>query len=140
MRIGDLSQRTGVPAHLLRYYEAQGLLSPSRSSNGYRDYSDEAAITVAQIRGLLDAGLSSEDIRLLLPCASGAVPDLEPCPELLATLRGRIRSLDKRIEALTHSRHALHRYLDAADAHARTPGNGTSHGTARTQPGTATEP
>ncbi|MCP9982415.1 MerR family DNA-binding transcriptional regulator [Actinomadura madurae] len=30
MRIGELSHRTGVKAHQLRYYEAQGLLDAGR--------------------------------------------------------------------------------------------------------------
>ncbi|RRO20544.1 MerR family transcriptional regulator [Saccharopolyspora rhizosphaerae] len=115
MRIGDLSRRTGVAAHLLRYYEAQGLLEPTRGANGYRDYSDDAVLTVVQIRKLLAAGLSTAEIKLLLPCASGATPDLHPCPELLATLRTRLRGLDERIDALTHSRQTLRAYLDAVD-------------------------
>lgn len=121
MRIGELSQRTGVGAHLLRYYETQGLLAPARSANGYREYSDDAVVTVAQIRGLLEAGLSTEDIAGLLPCATGGTPDLEPCSELLATLRARLHGLDERIDTLAHSRHALRRYLDAtAPAHSLT--------------------
>ena len=36
MRIGELARRTGVGAHLLRYYEAQELIAPSRGANGYR--------------------------------------------------------------------------------------------------------
>ncbi|WP_435831172.1 MerR family DNA-binding transcriptional regulator [Nocardia salmonicida] len=36
MRIGELSTRTGVNTHQLRYYEAQGLMSAHRSPNGYR--------------------------------------------------------------------------------------------------------
>ncbi len=115
VRIGELSQRTGIGAHLLRYYEAQGLLEPARSANGYREYTDDAVVTVAQIRGLLEAGLSTEDIGLLLPCAAGAAPNLEPCPELLATLRARLHGLEERIDSLAHSRQALRRYLDATD-------------------------
>ena len=115
MLIGELSRRTGVGAHLLRYYEAQGLLEPGRGANGYRDYTDDAVLTVTQIRGLLEAGLSTEDIAFLLPCATGAVPDLEPCDELLGFLRARLQGLDERIDTLTHSRQALDGYLNATE-------------------------
>lgn len=115
MLIGDLSRRTGVGAHLLRYYESQGLLEPGRGANGYRDYPDEAVLTVTQIRGLLEAGLSTQDIGFLLPCATGPAPDLEPCPELLAALRARLHGLDERIDALSRSRHVLRGYLDATE-------------------------
>ena len=115
MLIGELSRRTGVGAHLLRYYEAQGLLEPSRGANGYRDYADGDVLTVTQIRGLLEAGLSTDDIRYLLPCATGTAPQLEPCAELLDFLRTRLHGLDQRIGALTESRDALHSYLDATE-------------------------
>lgn len=115
MLIGDLSRRTGVHAHQLRYYEAQGLLEPGRAANGYREYTNEAVLTVTQIRKLLDAGLSTDEIRFLRPCVTGAAPDLEPCPELLATLRARLDGLDEQIDTLRRSRHALHSYIDAAE-------------------------
>lgn len=38
MRIGELAQRSGVPAHMLRYYEEQGLVVPRSLDNGYRVY------------------------------------------------------------------------------------------------------
>ncbi|MEV4248224.1 MerR family transcriptional regulator [Streptosporangium canum] len=116
MLIGELSRRTGVGAHLLRYYEDQGLLEPGRGANGYREYTDDAILTVTQIRGLLEAGLSTEDIGYLLPCATGAAPDLpgiELCPELMAILQARLHGLDERIDTLTRSRQALHSYLNA---------------------------
>jgi len=113
--IGELSRRTGVPTHLLRYYEAQGLLKPSRGTSGYREYTDDAVLTVNQIRRLLEAGLSTQEISFVLPCATGAAPDLEPCPELLAVLRARLHGLDERIDTLLRSRQALHRYIDATE-------------------------
>jgi DNA-binding transcriptional MerR regulator len=82
--IGELSRRTGLHAHQLRYYEAQGLLAPGRNVNGYRDYPNDAVLTVTQIRKLLQAGLSTQEIGYLLPCATGPGSDLDPCPELLA--------------------------------------------------------
>lgn len=114
MRIGELSRRTGVQAHQLRYYETQGLLEAGRADNGYREYGDDAAVTVAQIKHLLGAGLSSQEIAFILPCASGAAPDLQSCPELIATLRTRLHRLDAHIDTLVRSRQALSGYLHAA--------------------------
>jgi DNA-binding transcriptional MerR regulator len=118
MLIGELSRRTGVHAHQLRYYEAQGLLEPGRGANGYREYTNDAVLTVTQIRKLLEAGLSTQEIGLILPCASGAAPDLEPCPELLTALRARLHGMDEHIDTLTRSRQALHDYIDATERRA----------------------
>lgn len=112
MLIGELSRRSGVHAHQLRYYEAQGLLEPSRGGNGYREYADDDVLTVTQIRKLLEAGLSTQEIGFMLPCATGVAPDLEPCPELLDTLRVRLHGLDERIDTLIRSRQTLHDYID----------------------------
>ncbi|CAO5227407.1 MerR family transcriptional regulator [Frankia sp. AgKG'84/4] len=71
MRIGELSRRTGVNGHQLRYYEAQGLLTTRRRANGYREYDESAVLRMSQIRQLLGAGLSSEEIVGLLLCAVG---------------------------------------------------------------------
>ncbi|MFF3349703.1 MerR family transcriptional regulator [Streptomyces sp. NPDC002779] len=111
MLIGELSWRTGVNSHQLRYYEAQGLLVPDRADNGYREYGEDAVLTVTQIRKLLDAGLSTQEIGYLQPCVTGAAPDLKPCPETLDLLRARITGLDEQIDTLVQSRQTLREYL-----------------------------
>lgn len=116
--IGELSRRTGVRAHQLRYYEAQGLLVPVRKASGYREYSDDDVLTVAQIRNLLEAGLSTQEIGFLQPCVTGTGPDLKPCPELLTALRARLQGLDEQIDLLARSRKVLHDYIDATERHA----------------------
>jgi DNA-binding transcriptional MerR regulator len=115
MRIDELAVRTGVARHRLRYYEDQGLLPARRSANGYREYDGEAVTTVFQIRGLLGAGLTSHEIRRLLCCAVDETPELEPCPEVLDVLRGRLADLDGRIDLLVGNRRALARYLHATE-------------------------
>ncbi|WP_435971797.1 MerR family transcriptional regulator [Streptomyces sp. Qhu_M48] len=115
MRIGELSRLTGVHTHQLRYYEAQGLLQAERRANGYRAYDEGAVLRVKQIRHLLGAGLSSEDIAYLLPCAVGEGPELVGCPELLAAMRSRMGRLDDQMAALARSRDALAVYIDAAE-------------------------
>ena len=42
MNIGEATDRSGISAKMIRYYEEVGLVTPSRRANGYRDY-DEAA-------------------------------------------------------------------------------------------------
>jgi DNA-binding transcriptional MerR regulator len=70
---------------------------------------------VKQIRHLLGAGLSSEDIAYLLPCAVGEAPELPGCTELLTAMRSRMLRLDDQMARLARSREALADYIDAAE-------------------------
>lgn len=115
MRIGELSQRTSVPARLLRYYEEQELLASDRSSNGYRDYAESSVARVAQIRGLLDAGLPTRVIKQILPCLDGptTIHVRDATPELIASLEHEREQMDSRIHCLIRNRDAVVAYLDA---------------------------
>ena len=115
MRIGELAERTGVPARLLRYYEEQGLLSPDRAANGYRDYAERLVDRVVQIRGLLDAGLPTRIIEQILPCLDdpGTIHVTDPDPELIATLERERAQMDSRIRCLTRNLDAIDGYLGA---------------------------
>ena len=115
MKIGELAHRTGVNHRLLRYYEEQGLLTSHRAPSGYRYYPPEAVTVVRQIRQLLAAGLTTEIIRDILPCARGEVPTLDPCPDLLTTLRRELGNIDDRIDCLQQTRNALADFLTATD-------------------------
>jgi DNA-binding transcriptional MerR regulator len=114
MRIGELAARTGVSRRLLRYYEEQGLITPGRGLNGYREYGDAHVHVVEQITGLLDAGLPTRIIQQLLPCLDKSqsvyVPDVTP--EMIATLRREQARLSERIECLTRNRDSIADYVD----------------------------
>ncbi|WP_018352850.1 MerR family transcriptional regulator [Longispora albida] len=104
MRIGALAHRSGVSERLLRYYEQQGLLAPSRSGNGYREYTEDDLATVARIRALLASGLSTTLIAKALPCLAGTPDRLAPtCPVLVADLRAERARLDTQMAALATS-------------------------------------
>ncbi|WP_411083661.1 MerR family transcriptional regulator [Streptomyces sp. cmx-18-6] len=107
MLVGELSRRTGVSARSLRYYEAQGLLEARRGANGYRSYDEDAIASVRKIRALLRAGLSTDVIRQVLPCARGEQPEFDWCADLRAILDGELTDLDEQIEALRRSRGTL---------------------------------
>ena len=97
MKIGELAARTNVSARLLRYYEEQGLISPERAGNGYRDYAETQVDRVVQIRGLLDAGLPTKIIRQIIPCLDNpcTIHMKEANPELVATLEHEREQIDQ---------------------------------------------
>jgi DNA-binding transcriptional MerR regulator len=117
MRIGELAKRTGVPPRMLRYYEEQGLISPQRLDNGYRDYGDYLVDRVNKIRGLADAGIPSRIIIDILPCLDQpqtiVVRNAEPGLRDLLT-RERDRMAEK-IDFLIQNRDAITSYIAALD-------------------------
>ena len=46
----EIESRSGVPRANIRYYEAEGLLTPQRLKNGYRSYSEEDLAQLERIR------------------------------------------------------------------------------------------
>ncbi|MFI7002537.1 MerR family transcriptional regulator [Nocardia sp. NPDC050175] len=108
MLIGELARRTSVSTRLLRYYEEQGLLRPQRDALGYRSYAEDAPEEVAHIRDMLAAGLSTEDIRSLLPCAIDHVTkEIQACDRSLDVVESRHSDLDDKIAALERQRGLL---------------------------------
>lgn len=62
LRIGELSRRVGVSSELLRAWERRyGLLSPTRTSGGFRLYRDEDERRVRRMLRHLDAGVSAAE-------------------------------------------------------------------------------
>ena len=49
MTIKDMELQTGLARANIRYYEAEGLISPERAENGYREYSQEDAETLLRV-------------------------------------------------------------------------------------------
>ena len=66
MNIGDASERSGLPAKTIRYYEDIGLLKPDRSENGYRDYSTADVHRLKFLQRSRSLGFSVEECRQLL--------------------------------------------------------------------------
>lgn len=116
MRIGELAQRTGITARMLRYYEEQGLITPQRGDNGYRDY-DEALVERAEkIRCFLDAGVPTRVIAPMLRSVEHpreAVPDT--APELQAMLVRERDRMTERIDSLQRNRASLTDLIHAMD-------------------------
>lgn len=104
MLIGELAATCGVSTRSVRYYEQCGLLTSSRSSNGYRTYGPADVETVRRIKALLNVGLPVATIALLLPCVVDASPRLDPCTDLIATLRAEVARLDAQAAEIARCR------------------------------------
>ena len=72
MKIGEVAERTQVAPRLIRYYEQQGLLDSERSANGYRNYSEDDVARVGRVAGLVQAGLPTRLVRVLVEAEDAA--------------------------------------------------------------------
>lgn len=115
MRIGELAKRTKVPTRMLRYYEEQGLITPRRLDNGYREYDEYLVERVQKIRGLLESGIPTRIIGDILPCLGDDIIVTDPDPELRAMLIEQRDKMTERVAFLEQSRDALTRYIMAVD-------------------------
>lgn len=112
MRIGELARRTGVSPRALRHYEQAGLIASARADNGYRVYEEGAVARVSNIRYLLDAGLTLDDVSAFRSCLDGDVASAAPSARGLEIARERLAVLDARIAAQTAARDRLAASLD----------------------------
>jgi DNA-binding transcriptional MerR regulator len=113
MKIGELSERTGIPTRMLRYYEEQGLLVSERSANGYRSYDESDVDRATRARGLVQAGLTTRLAKVVLDverqCALQS--QLTCSRELAEMLATELAALEDRLACLTKSRDAVAEFL-----------------------------
>lgn len=115
MRIGTVARRTGVASRMLRYYEEQGLLTPRRHTNGYREYNESDVRQIETIRDLSASGVPTRFIKIVLDRESGTTKWTKACDAILAGLvREQIAQLDSKISCLTTSRESLRTFLETA--------------------------
>lgn len=65
MTIKEIEARSGMTRANIRFYETEGLLSPHRSENGYRDYSEEDLNILLRIKLLRTLDISLEEIKAI---------------------------------------------------------------------------
>ncbi|GAT79821.1 MerR family transcriptional regulator [Streptomyces sp. F-3] len=114
MRIGELAKATGATARALRHYEQAGLISSERAPNGYRVYDERAVTRVRNIRYLLAAGLTLDDVRVFLPCLDGDLTTAPPSDKGIQVVSERLAVLNRRIAAQTAVRDRLQAALRRA--------------------------
>ena len=117
MNIGEAARASGVSAKTIRYYEAAGLIATaSRSTGGYRVYTQADVFTLRFIKRARDLGFSIERIRRLLDLwqdKSRASRDVKWLAlEHIAEIRAKIA-------AMSSMRDAVQELADACDGDER---------------------
>lgn len=113
VRIGELAKATGTTARALRHYEEAGLIASERATNGYRVFDDRTVVRVRNIRHLLAAGLTLDDVQVFLPCLDGDVTAAPLSDRGLRIALERLAVLNERIAAQTEARDRLQAALQA---------------------------
>jgi MerR family transcriptional regulator, copper efflux regulator len=102
MTIGELAARFGLAPHVLRHWEAMGLLAPATRVNGRRRYAQEHLTRVAMIVGGKAGGLSLEQLGDLL--AAGSPDDRRQLLERHhADLEQRQRDIERSKAMIEHA-------------------------------------
>ncbi|MED0772220.1 MerR family transcriptional regulator [Bacillus siamensis] len=69
MKIGELSEKTGLSVHTIRFYEKEGLLDSRhirREENNYRNYTEKAIERLNLIKKFQGVGCSLTEVKEIL--------------------------------------------------------------------------
>jgi MerR family redox-sensitive transcriptional activator SoxR len=109
LTIGALSERTGVAASALRFYEAEGLVHAERTAGGQRRYHRDMIRRVSFIRVAQQVGLTLDEVRsALATLPDNRTPTQKDWERLSASWRPR---LDAQIAMLERLRDRLDRCI-----------------------------
>ena len=99
--IQDVSKKTGLSAHTLRYYEKEGLISGvERSQGGFRQYTDEDLERLGLICCLKNTGMSIQEIARFVQLTHEGDHTLQERVELLREHREKV--LERMAEMQKH--------------------------------------
>jgi len=99
--VGELAERFGLETHVLRYWEEVGLLDPARDGAGRRRYGPDDVVRVATILSSKVAGMSLEQIQVLLDAGASG----QGAHERHEVLTAHLAELERRQEEIDRSRH-----------------------------------
>jgi DNA-binding transcriptional MerR regulator len=121
LKIGEVSQMSGIGIEALRFYERSGLLGkPLRSMSGYRLYDEGVLERLAFIKKAQTLGFSLDEIGRIIKDAQGGA---SPCDDVREIVRRRLNELDERMREMKRYRKELASTLEEWDKVGRAPGH-----------------
>ena len=112
LKISELSEKTGLTAHTLRYYEKHGLINASnRSEAGYRFYTDSDVRRVQFVKTARNTGFSLEDIGQLLSIRVDKLS--HSCQEVTDITRKKLDEVSAKLTELQSMQQTLQLLLES---------------------------
>lgn len=112
IKISELSARTGLTAHTLRFYEKNGLINASsRSESGYRYYNDADVKRVEFVKTARSIGFSLDDIGQLLSIRIDK--HSHTCQEVVNITEAKLIEVSAKIAELQSMQRTLQILLDS---------------------------
>lgn len=104
MNIREVAAATGLPDKTIRYYESIDLVTPARSANGYRVFSDSDQHKLTFLGRARALGFSIEDCRALLALYED---DNRSSAEVRAIAKSHLDEIDTKLADLHAMRDTL---------------------------------
>lgn len=110
MQIHQASERSGLSAKTIRYYEGVGLVpEPLRNENGYRDYTEKDVRFLGFVHRARTLGFTMEECELLM---SLYLDRNRKSSEVKALASNKIDEIDQKLEQLKSIRQTLKHLID----------------------------
>lgn len=116
MNIGEVSQKTGLPAKTIRYYEEIGLVLPQRGDNGYRRFRESDMHKLNFLGRARALGFSIEDCRDLLALWED---QHRASADVRKIARGHLDEIERKIADLSAMRDTLRGLVKSCAGDAR---------------------
>ena len=109
--IGRLANAVGVNVETVRYYHRRGLLSaPSRTTGGFRRYTDTDVERLRFIKRAQSTGFTLAEIETLL-----ALRESQSCADTRALAARKLELVEERLRDLRRLRAELKEWIDLCD-------------------------
>ena len=107
MKIKQVEELVGITSKNIRFYENQGLLTPERAENGYREYREQNIEALKKIKLLRKLGISVEEIRAVLNHSRSLEDCLEKHLAVLEKERENLSNMQRLSDAILQKRDSI---------------------------------
>jgi DNA-binding transcriptional MerR regulator len=104
MLIGELSQKTKLSRHTIRFYEKLGLIEvpdAARRDNNYKEYPEAVLRKIAAIQEIKSRGFTLKEAKAILNLITSGTLDIERSRKYI---RNKVSTIDKQIRQLEQMR------------------------------------